>query len=99
MVLSNGSLLSSEGLGVALQSQQRNLNELYSYGDANGDCRGFEPTETIDLHPFSNLRNVGLPLKFQFISQEQAASRRISVSTTTISKTIDIDYPLPSLKG
>ncbi|KAF4631568.1 hypothetical protein G7Y89_g6568 [Cudoniella acicularis] len=86
LVLSNATALSSKEFGVALRSQERNLEELFIYGAFEGDRSGFEPTETIDLHLFTNLKYVGLPLTFLFISQAEATSRGISVSTTAISK-------------
>ncbi|KAH6670573.1 hypothetical protein B0J14DRAFT_596558 [Halenospora varia] len=94
LVLSNGTALSSKEFGVALRSQECSLEELFIYGASEGDRSGFEPTDTIDLHLFTNLKYVGLPLTFLFISQAEATSRGISVSTMAISNILP-----PTLEG
>lgn len=80
----NGTGLSASEFGVALRSQEDSLENLFIYGDTIGDCTGFEPEETIDLHLFTSLKNVGLPLSFLFITQSEAEYRGITVSPTAI---------------
>ncbi|RDL34330.1 uncharacterized protein BP5553_07458 [Venustampulla echinocandica] len=85
-VLPGEARLSAKEFGLALRSQEQNLEELFIYGDSESDRCGYEPRETIDLHLFAHLQYVGLPLTFLFISEEQAASRGISTSVSSISE-------------
>ena len=88
--ISTGTPLWAREFSDALRSQEHNLEELLIYGDSHGDCTGFEPTETIDLHAFTNLKYVGLPFNFLYISQSDATFRCVSVSTTAITKILPL---------
>lgn len=58
-------VLKAKEFSDSLQSQASSLEELFIYGDSQGDCSGgLQPTGTIDLHTFVSLRYVGLPVVF-----------------------------------
>lgn len=89
-VLPGRAHLSAKEFSSVLKSQEQNLEELFIYGDTDGDCCGFEPEETIDLHSFTQLQYVGLPLTFLFISEEEATSRSISTHIPSISEILPL---------
>ncbi|KAF7899567.1 hypothetical protein EAF00_003903 [Botryotinia globosa] len=79
-------VLSAKDFSDALQPHEHCLEELFSEGHTTCDEPNFDPRQSIDLHSFTNLRNIGLPLNFLFTSQSDAADYGISYSATAISK-------------
>lgn len=75
--------LSPKEFSDALRSQRTSLEELYIYGADNGEIDGFAPTEIIDLRDFTNLKTVGLPIKFLFITHAVAKYQDIQVPPST----------------
>ncbi|KAF7935563.1 hypothetical protein EAE99_002543 [Botrytis elliptica] len=79
-------VLSAREFSVALQPHEHSLEELFIEGCTTGNGPNFDPRQLIDLHSFTNLKYVRLPLKFLFISQSDASYYGISYSATAISQ-------------
>ncbi|TGO33951.1 hypothetical protein BHYA_0219g00080 [Botrytis hyacinthi] len=79
-------VLSAKEFSDALQPHEYCLEELFIKGRTTGEEPSFDPRQSIDLHSFTNLRYIGLPLNFLFTSQSDAADYGISYSATAISK-------------
>ncbi|TGO63422.1 hypothetical protein BCON_0013g00680 [Botryotinia convoluta] len=100
-------VLSAKEFSDALQPHEHSLEELLIEGSTTGDEPSFDPRQLIDLHSFTNLRYVGLPLNFLFTSQSDASYYGISYSATAISQIlppaleelrIEMDYEYKWLK-
>ncbi|KAH7310046.1 hypothetical protein BKA65DRAFT_485263 [Rhexocercosporidium sp. MPI-PUGE-AT-0058] len=51
----------------ALLARASNLEEIYIYGDSEGDKCGYDLANIADLRPFTNLRRVGLHLSLMMV--------------------------------
>lgn len=97
----NRFVLSAKEFSDALQPHEHSLEELFIEGCTTGFKPNFDARQLIDLHSFTNLRYVRLPLNFLFTCQTDASYFRISYSATTISQSlppaleelrIEVDY-------
>ncbi|KAG4434004.1 hypothetical protein IFR05_010519 [Cadophora sp. M221] len=52
---------------AALLPQAPTLEEIYIYGNSEGDNCGYDLTNIVDLRPFTNLRRVGLHLSLMMV--------------------------------